>query len=106
LDQYDNIDLYEGEVEEILPGLDFAPDLVLVDPPRSGLDKEARLGLLNMNCPEIIYISCDPATLARDLKYFIEAGYELSEILAFDLFPQTYHIESISHLVRRQEFHE
>ena len=106
LDQYDNIDLYEGEVEEILPGLDFAPDLVLVDPPRSGLDKEARLALLNMNCPEIIYLSCDPATLARDLKYFIEAGYELSEILAFDLFPQTYHIESISHLVRRQEIHE
>jgi len=106
LDHFNNVDLYEGTVEDVLPGLDFSPDLVLLDPPRSGLEKEARLALFNLNCPNIIYISCDPATLARDLKHFIEAGYELSEIQAFDLFPHTYHIESISHLVRKQELHE
>jgi 23S rRNA (uracil1939-C5)-methyltransferase len=101
LDRFDNIDLYEGTVEDVLPGLDFSPDLVLLDPPRSGLEKEARQALIALNCPEIIYISCDPATLARDLNYLIEVGYELREIQAFDLFPQTYHVESISYLVRR-----
>jgi 23S rRNA (uracil1939-C5)-methyltransferase len=100
LDRFDNVDLYEGTVEDVLPGLDFSPDLVLLDPPRSGLEKEACLALIALGCPEIIYISCDPATLARDLKYFTEVGYELREIQAFDMFPQTFHIESISHLVR------
>lgn len=95
LDWFDNVDLYEGTVEDVLPGLEFSPDLVLLDPPRSGLEKEARLALIALGCPEIIYISCDPATLARDLKYFVEAGYKVETIQPLDMFPQTYHVECV-----------
>ncbi|MCJ7696690.1 MAG: 23S rRNA (uracil(1939)-C(5))-methyltransferase RlmD, partial [Anaerolineaceae bacterium] len=87
-------------VEDTLPIITEKPDLVLLDPPRSGLNIDARLAITKLAPPEMIYISCDPATLSRDLKYFIEDGYELLGIQAFDLFPQTYHIESISHLVK------
>jgi len=100
LDAFENISLYEAPVEDTLPVITEKPDLVLLDPPRSGLNIDARLALTKLAPSEIIYISCDPATLSRDLKYFIEDGYELLDVQAFDLFPQTYHIESISHLVK------
>ncbi len=73
-------------------------DLVVLDPPRSGLSKE-EIELLIKNQPErIIYISCNPSTLARDLKMLIRGGYTLEGIKLVDMFPQTYHIESISYL--------
>jgi len=101
LDCFDNIDLYEGLVEEILPGLELSPDLVLLDPPRAGLEKAARMALANLGCPQVIYVSCDPATLARDLAYLCNAGYEVRSMQPFDMFPQTYHVECICHLVRK-----
>jgi len=73
-------------------------DLVVLDPPRSGLDSR-ELDLLVKNKPErIIYISCNPSTLARDLKVLLKNGYTLEGIRLVDMFPQTYHIESISYL--------
>jgi 23S rRNA (uracil1939-C5)-methyltransferase len=96
LDEFDNVELYDGLAEEILPALDYRPDLVLVDPPRAGLAIPALDALLRMRPGWIAYVSCDPSTLARDAKRLIGAGYALERVQPFDMFPQTYHIESIS----------
>jgi len=96
LDEFDNVELYEGFAEEIIPHLEVKPGIVLVDPPRAGLDKQVIDGILNLNPQMIAYVSCDPSTLARDAARLISGGYTLKEVTPFDLFPQTYHIESIS----------
>jgi 23S rRNA (uracil1939-C5)-methyltransferase len=96
LDEFDNVELYEGFAEEILQHLEIQPDIILVDPPRAGLDKQVVDGIFNLNPQKIAYVSCDPSTLARDAARLINAGYTLKEVTPFDLFPQTYHIESIS----------
>jgi 23S rRNA (uracil1939-C5)-methyltransferase len=96
LDEFDNIELYEGLAEEVIPYLEAKPDIVLVDPPRAGLEKLVVDGILKRNPQVIAYVSCDPSTLARDSKRLIEGGYKLKQVTPFDLFPQTYHIESIS----------
>jgi 23S rRNA (uracil1939-C5)-methyltransferase len=96
LDEFDNVELYEGLAEEIIPHLEIQPDIVLVDPPRAGLDKQVIDGILNLNPQIIAYVSCDPSTLARDAARLINGGYKIKEVTPFDLFPQTYHIESIS----------
>ncbi len=96
LDEFDNVELYEASVAEVLPQVNFHPDVVLVDPPRSGLDRPAMDGLLAQAASWLAYVSCDPATLARDARRLSAAGYRLAQVTPFDLFPQTYHIESIS----------
>jgi 23S rRNA (uracil1939-C5)-methyltransferase len=96
LDEFDNVSLYEGPAEAVLPGLDFRPDIVLVDPPRAGLSGPALDGVLRLAPATLAYVSCDPATLARDAKRLGRGGYRLVSATPFDLFPQTYHIESIS----------
>lgn len=83
-----------------LPQSLHKPDLIVVDPPRGGLgDRVAHL-LMGADAPRITYVSCDPATLARDLVPLQAAGYRVGEIHLVDLFPQTYHIESVVKLVR------
>jgi 23S rRNA (uracil1939-C5)-methyltransferase len=96
LDEFENVTLYEAAAEDVLPVLDLHPDIILVDPPRSGLEPRALDGLLGLKPPILVYVSCDPATLGRDAKRLVTAGYSLLKITPFDLFPQTYHIESIS----------
>lgn len=96
LDEFDNVELYEGEAEAVIPHLEAKPDIVVVDPPRAGLDKAVVDGILKLNPSLIAYVSCDPSTLARDAARLINGGYKLREVTPFDLFPQTYHIESIS----------
>jgi 23S rRNA (uracil1939-C5)-methyltransferase len=76
------------------------PDLVVVDPPRSGLGGRVARALVSVDAPRITYVSCDPATLARDLVPLQAAGYRVVEVHLVDLFPQTYHLESVLHLVR------
>jgi 23S rRNA (uracil1939-C5)-methyltransferase len=96
LDEFENVELYEGAVENVIPHLEAEQPLVLVDPPRAGLDKRALDGIKQL-APEVIaYVSCDPSTLARDASRLIAGGYRLTEVTPFDMFPQTYHIESIS----------
>ena len=96
LDEFDNVFLYEASAEETLSSINFHPDIVVVDPPRAGLGREALDGLLNQEAKWIAYVSCDPSTLARDGRRLVEGGYRLEKVTPFDLFPQTYHIESIS----------
>jgi 23S rRNA (uracil1939-C5)-methyltransferase len=76
------------------------PDLVVVDPPRSGLGESVARSLVNLGAPRVTYVSCDPATLARDLIPLLAAGYRVEQAHLVDLFPQTYHLESVLHLVR------
>jgi len=77
-----------------------APDLVVVDPPRSGLGEPVARSLVNLGAPRVTYVSCDPATLARDLILLPAAGYRVEQAHLVDLFPQTYHLESVLHLAR------
>ena len=76
------------------------PDTLLLDPPRTGISTEAMSGIVGLKIPRVVYLSCDPATLARDVKRFSEAGYRLEHIEAFDLFPSTAHIETLAVMMR------
>jgi 23S rRNA (uracil1939-C5)-methyltransferase len=99
LDEFDNVELYEGAAEEILPGLASHVSnmtYMIVDPPRAGIERYALDAILSIKPQIIAYVSCDPSTLARDAARLINGGYCLVEVTPFDLFPQTYHIESIS----------
>ena len=69
-----------------------APNVLIVDPPRTGMSSEALAGALRLKGKKVVYVSCDVATLARDARRFIEAGYEIETINAFDLFPNTPHV--------------
>jgi len=75
-------------------------DFVLMDPPRTGLSKEALTGLLRLKPRRLVYLSCDPPTLARDLRVMREAGYRVTRLQGFDMFPQTMHIETLVELTR------
>ncbi len=96
LDEFDNVELYEAPAEDVLQALDVKPDVVILDPPRAGLGKRSLDALLALGPAKIAYVSCDPSTLARDAARLIAGGYRLAQVTPFDLFPQTYHIESIS----------
>ena len=93
-----SVQVEQTSAEEWLERLENAPDLVLVDPPRAGIGKRmvARFGALRV--PRLTMVSCDPATLARDLAGLLAAGYRIERLTLVDLFPQTYHLETVAHL--------
>ena len=70
-------------------------DTVIVDPPRTGISNQAMASILTLPAPRIVYVSCDPATMARDARRLLDGGYALESLRAFDLFPNTPHIESL-----------
>jgi len=91
-----------GEVRRFLSGWTDSPDLVLLDPPRAGLEREVAERLVALRPSRITYLSCDPSTLARDLAVLTrDRTYQIAELHLFDLFPQTFHIESLVKLERR-----
>lgn len=96
LDEFENVILYEAEVEDVLQTLKMQADLLIADPPRAGLAPAVHDALGTIMPLQIAYISCDPATLARDVKKILDKGYRLLSVTPFDLFPQTSHIESIN----------
>ena len=75
-------------------------DFVLLDPPRAGAEPEALRGIIALKPSHISYVSCDPATLARDLRLLLDAGYSIHSLRAFDMFPQTHHVETVVHLLK------
>ena len=95
LDEFDHINLFMGSVKEILPHLHINPDAILVDPPRAGMDPDSLATILSMDAKTIVYVSCDISTLARDLNKLIGGGYQMDEVTAIDMFPQTYHMECV-----------
>ncbi|MBE6014662.1 MAG: 23S rRNA (uracil(1939)-C(5))-methyltransferase RlmD [Lachnospiraceae bacterium] len=100
----DNATFYVGKAEEVLPekyekeGI-FA-DVIVVDPPRKGCDKDCLDTILKMQPKRVVYVSCDPATLSRDLKILAAGGYELKKVCGVDQFGHTMHVESIALLER------
>jgi 23S rRNA (uracil1939-C5)-methyltransferase len=96
LDEFNNVELYEAPAEDVLPHLNAKPGAILVDPPRTGLGRRVLDAIVVMNPRTMAYISYDPSTLARDAARLLAAGYRLVEVTPFDLFPQTYHIASIT----------
>ena len=100
LDAFDNVVLYEANAEDVLPTLGSDFDLLIADPPRSGLAPAVHDAIAIMKPRQIAYVSCDPATLARDIKKITSHGYSLVSATPFDLFPQTAHVETIVLLER------
>ncbi|WP_069648952.1 23S rRNA (uracil(1939)-C(5))-methyltransferase RlmD [Caloranaerobacter ferrireducens] len=100
----ENVEFYEGIAEEIFPKLynqGIRADVVVVDPPRKGCDKEVLDTIVKMSPKRVVYVSCNPSTLARDLKYLDEKGYKTIEIQPVDMFPHTTHVESVV-LIKRK----
>ena len=97
---YENVRRITGTVEEQLPTLHPQPDVVVVDPPRAGLDASIIETLGASDVRRVVYVSCDPATLARDLRRFADGGFTIDEVQPIDMFPHTQHIECITTLDR------
>ena len=100
LNNIKNIDFISGDVGTILSRNNFKADIVIVDPPRAGLDSNSINNIIKINPNKIIYVSCDPVTLARDLNNLKEY-YDVLEITPFDMFGNTYHVECVSLLKLR-----
>jgi len=93
------LDLVEGSVDEVLADEGYAPDradIVVLDPPRAGAGRDVCERIAGLRPRAVAYVACDPAALARDVAYFAQAGYELSDLRAFDLFPMTRHVECVA----------
>lgn len=99
LNQIDNVTFQIGTVEQTLPSLSVHPDVVILDPPRKGCEPGVIQALLDIHPDRIVYMSCNPATLARDLKTLCESGqYHLQRVQPADFFPQTSHVECVAFL--------
>ncbi len=92
------IEVVQTNVEAFLPSIQDAPELVLADPPRAGLGKTVTQELVRLKPGRIVVVACDPATLARDLGSLLAGGYRIERLVTVDLFPQTYHLESVASL--------
>ncbi|MFZ7111337.1 MAG: 23S rRNA (uracil(1939)-C(5))-methyltransferase RlmD [Desulfatiglandales bacterium] len=90
-----------GDIRENLRELDWKPDVLIIDPPRAGMHKDVLSRVMEMGTERIVYVSCNPTTLARDLAHMAE-GYKIVEIQPVDMFPQTYHVESVTRLIRKK----
>ncbi|MCC3766291.1 class I SAM-dependent RNA methyltransferase [Streptomyces sp. UNOC14_S4] len=97
LQDLDRVRIEQGKVESVLPrtGIKEA-DIIVLDPPRAGAGKQTVRHLASLGARRIAYVACDPAALARDLKYFAEEGYKPVTLRAFDLFPMTHHVECVA----------
>ncbi len=96
----ENVSFVIGDVGATLPNVEMSPDIVMMDPPRKGCEPDVIAALLALKPPRIVYVSCNPATLARDLKMLCEGGaYRVARIQPADFFPQTSHVECAAFLV-------
>lgn len=109
LNHLENVTFFVGAAEEVVPQEyershgKLKADVVTLDPPRKGCDERLLQTVLQMEPERIVYVSCDPATLARDLRYLCDRGYELKRVRACDMFGMSYHVESVCQLHRRRE---
>lgn len=98
LNGVENVDFILGESEKVIPELykkGIKADVIVVDPPRKGCGQELLDVIAKMQCPRVVYVSCNPATLARDLRYLAEKGYKVQEVQPVDMFPHTGHVETV-----------
>jgi len=97
-----NCTFVAGDVFEKIDELREAPDLIILDPPRVGVQPKALSKILKFNTPEIVYVSCNPKTLAENLKQIQDHGYKIKKVKCVDMFPHTPHVEVVSHMVRKE----
>lgn len=93
-----NVEFISGQAEKVMPELvdkGVKADVVIIDPPRKGCDIPVLEAIVNMNPQKIVYVSCNPSTLARDLRYLDDKGYKTMEVQPVDMFPYTHHVESV-----------
>ena len=95
-----NLDFLLGRTEDVLRNLTVKPDVVVLDPPRSGCQIRALESVIEMSPSRVAYVSCDAETLGRDLKILCQGGYRLDEVAPLDMFPQTHHVECVALLSR------
>ena len=100
LNGLDNCEFIAGDVKDTVKSLDVKPDLIIVDPPRPGIHKQAIKDICDFGAKEIVYISCNPKTLVDDLKDFIGYGYMPEKVKCMDMFPNTPHLESVVKLYK------
>ncbi|MEO0102029.1 MAG: 23S rRNA (uracil(1939)-C(5))-methyltransferase RlmD, partial [candidate division WOR-3 bacterium] len=98
INKVENVDFILGDCQLVIDSLKRF-DKVILDPPRKGVSLSLIEKITSLRPKIIVYVSCNPATLARDLKFFSEFNYEVAEVEMVDMFPQTYHIESVAKLV-------
>jgi len=99
----ENVDFYCGKAEEIFPKLHdqgIAADVVIVDPPRKGCEKSVLDTIIKMKPERVVYVSCNPSTLARDLKILVDGGYVVIEVQPVDMFPHSVHVEAVTLLTK------
>ncbi|HAT4199047.1 TPA: 23S rRNA (uracil(1939)-C(5))-methyltransferase RlmD [Clostridium perfringens] len=100
----ENVEFFVGESEVVIPDLinkGVKADVVVVDPPRKGCDKKLLDAITNIDAKKIVYVSCDPSTLGRDLKVLEENGYKTLEVQPVDMFPNTSHVENVAKLIKK-----
>ncbi|MCR8746122.1 23S rRNA (uracil(1939)-C(5))-methyltransferase RlmD [Romboutsia lituseburensis] len=104
INNLDNVEFYVGKAEEVVPkmyGEGKTANVVVVDPPRKGCDEKVLDTIVSMSPDKVVYVSCNPSTLARDLAYLDERGYKCVEIQPVDMFPHTMHVESVAKLIKK-----
>lgn len=100
----ENVEFFVGESEVVIPDLinnGVKADVVVVDPPRKGCDKKLLDAITNIDAKKIVYVSCDPSTLGRDLKVLEDNGYKTLEVQPVDMFPNTSHVENVAKLIKK-----
>ena len=91
----DNCEFIAGDVLKVVDNLTKKPDILVLDPPRDGIHPKALTKIINFNVDEMVYVSCKPTSLMRDLLVFREAGYEVKRACLVDMFPGTVHVETV-----------
>ena len=100
LNGLDNCKFIAGDVLKVLDEIEEKPDYIILDPPRDGIHPKAIGKIIEYGVENMVYISCKPTSLARDLQIFMDRGYRVEKICCVDMFPNTYHIETIVALHR------
>ncbi len=102
----DNVHFETGQAETVMGEwvkAGIQPDVVVVDPPRKGLDDSFIESTIEANPEKIVYVSCNPTTMARDIAKFVEAGYDFEQVQPLDMFPQTWHVEATCRLTKLEK---
>ena len=107
LNNIENAEFLVGACEDVLPRLineNQRPDVLVVDPPRAGCEESLLRAISDAQIKRIVYVSCNPATLARDIKILAQSGYQASDLTFVDMFPQTKHIETVILLTKEVNY--